>query len=323
MSKIINIGVISLGQCGAHILGQLASMPEKAKIAAVCDLSPHKDKTDAYRLIDRADVDAVIIASTEESDISLPVYAMNKGKAVGCLGGTYSVQQCLELVKTYEKTKTPIMFLENACYEDRLMAIGRMVKAGFFGEIVHCDCDYGQSLGPVAQYLNINRGNRFVSIASFASSQEGAVTSVITCANGETIRLHLSKATVRPYCQDVNIYGTKSTYRSDVKSFFEGRKEERDKKNSWYKNRANEDRFIEEWRDPRWKEYKGLDGKDWLALCDFVDCLIEDKPMPIDVYDMASLMAVTTLSKRSTQNGSEVVAFPDFTNGRWLYDKAF
>ena len=409
MSKLINIGIIGLGQRGPGLMSQLARMTEKVKITAVCDLFPDRVQaarkklkenyniehevfgtTNAYELIDRDDVDAIIIASSWESHIPLSIYAMNAGVAVGCeVAGAYSVEQCWDLVKTYEKTKTPIMLLENACYEDRLMAIRRMVKAGFFGEIVHCDCSYSHDirdeiadgvkirhyrlrnylnrngdnypmhgLGPVAQYLNINHGNRFISIASFASQAYGLeefikteradvpesqgyrfkqgdiITSIIQCANGETIRLHLSTTTPRPYCEDINIYGTKSTYRWDVHSFFDGRKDERDGKNNWSKNKGNGDKFVEEWRHPVWKEFKeqqnkvgggkfGHGGIDWLTLCDFVDSLRENKPMPIGVYDMASWMVVTTLSERSIANGGEVVEFPDFTNGRWLYDKAF
>ena len=45
--------------------------------------------------------------------------------------------------------------------------------------------------------------------------------------------------------------------------------------------------------------------------------LREDIPMPVDVYDAASWMAVTALSEMSIARGGAVVDVPDFTNGKW------
>ena len=48
-----------------------------------------------------------------------------------------------------------------------------------------------------------------------------------------------------------------------------------------------------------------------------IRCLREDAPMPVDVYDAASWMAVTALSEMSIAKGGAVVDFPDFTKGKW------
>ena len=61
----------------------------------------------------------------------------------------------------------------------------------------------------------------------------------------------------------------------------------------------------------------GHDGMDYLVLRAFFESLQEGKPMPIDVYDTASWMAITCLSEQSIAMGSMSVAVPDFTNGRW------
>ena len=50
---------------------------------------------------------------------------------------------------------------------------------------------------------------------------------------------------------------------------------------------------------------------DWLVFDDFFKHLRSGEPMPIDVYDMVTLMAVTPLSEKSIQEG-RVVEFPDF-----------
>ena len=57
---------------------------------------------------------------------------------------------------------------------------------------------------------------------------------------------------------------------------------------------------------------------DWLEFEQFFQCLREDIPMPVDVYDAASWMAITALSEMSVARGGAVVDIPDFTNGKWV-----
>ena len=57
---------------------------------------------------------------------------------------------------------------------------------------------------------------------------------------------------------------------------------------------------------------------DWLEFWIFFKALREGEPMPVDVYDAASWMAITQLSEMSIQKGGAVVDIPDFTNGKWM-----
>ena len=59
---------------------------------------------------------------------------------------------------------------------------------------------------------------------------------------------------------------------------------------------------------------------DWLEFKQFFKALREDAPMPVDVYDAASWMAISVLSEMSIQKGGAVIDIPDFTNGRWLME---
>ena len=76
---------------------------------------------------------------------------------------------------------------------------------------------------------------------------------------------------------------------------------------------------------PLWKEYikgginGGHGGIDYLVLRGFFEAAINGTPVPIDVYDMASWMAITCLSEDSVAMGSMPVAIPDFTAGKWLH----
>ena len=53
---------------------------------------------------------------------------------------------------------------------------------------------------------------------------------------------------------------------------------------------------------------------EWMTL---VEALDKGLPMPIDVYDAATWMAISALSAESIKNGSQSVPFPDFTHGAW------
>ena len=55
---------------------------------------------------------------------------------------------------------------------------------------------------------------------------------------------------------------------------------------------------------------------DWLEFDAFFTAIEENRPMPVDVYDMAAWMAITPLSEQSIATGLPQ-AVPDFTNGLW------
>ena len=54
------------------------------------------------------------------------------------------------------------------------------------------------------------------------------------------------------------------------------------------------------------------------GLSAFADAIRDGRPTPIDVYDVAAWMATTTLSEQSIALGSAPVAYPDYTNGKWM-----
>ena len=202
-------------------------------------------------------------------------------------------------------------------------------------------------LGPIAKILRINRGNRFMTISSTASKARGftaaakahgidtvynqgdMVTSVIRCANGETIMLRHCISLPRPYSRDCRVQGTKGIWLEDTKGIFvEGISETKElidlagnpyTQHCW----SQVDEFYEKYDHPIWKEYRenqlgGHGGMDYLVLSAFVEAVQKRVPTPIDVYDVAAWMSVTALSEQSVALGGQVLPFPDFTNGKWI-----
>lgn len=395
--KKIRIGFIGLGARGECLLKDVLIPQKNAVVTAVCDTYTDRAENGAKLVGDAGferpavyynykeviadeNVDAVIIATAWESHAEIAVAAMNAGKAVGMeVGGAYTIEQCWELVNTYERTGTPFMLLENCCFGRREMMALNMVKLGLFGEIVHCEGGYHHDLrdeisfgrekrhyrlrnyltrncenypthelGPIAKVLNINHGNRMLTLTSTASKSAGlhdyimrnkaddgnlkdahfaqgdVVTTVIKCAGGETITLTLDTTLPRYYSRGFTVRGTRGMYEEVTDSVFLDCGEDKKHDFDWRKECINNaDEYAKKYEHPVWQEYQksGVqgthDGMDWLEFTVFLDCLEHDKPMPVDVYDAASWMAVTALSEMSVARGGAVVDIPDFTKGAW------
>jgi hypothetical protein len=325
------------------------------------------------------EIDAVIISTSWADHTHIAIAAMKAGKYVGTeVGGAYSIDECWELVRTFEKTNVPCMMLENCCYGRRELMVLNLVKQGLFGDIVHCEGGYHHDLrdevtngkenghyrfvnylnrncenyptheiGPIAKVLNINRGNRMISLTSTASKSAGLhqyildkkgpscdlanvsfaqgdiVTTVIKCAHGETIKITLDTTLPRAYSRGFQVRGTKGMYMEDNDSvFIDGVHNELDFK--WKEQWGNAKEYEEKYDHPLWKDYLkneikgGHDGIDWLVLSAFFESVKKGVQTPIDVYDTVSWMSITPLSEQSVAQGGAVVSFPDFTNGRWI-----
>ena len=102
---------------------------------------------DYQQLLKRDDIDAVMISSPWEWHITQGVDAMKAGKIVGMeVCGGMSIKDCWNIVDTSEKTKLPVMMMENVCYRRDVMAILNMVRKGMFGELIHGQGGYEHDL---------------------------------------------------------------------------------------------------------------------------------------------------------------------------------
>lgn len=335
--------------------------------------------TDYRELLDKKDIEIVIVVVAWEKHAEISVAFMEAGIITALeVGGAYSLQDCYSLVTAYEKTKTPFFFMENCCYGKRETMLLNMVKEGVFGEVVHCtgsychdlreeiasgneirhyrlrnyrmrNCDNypTHELGPIARYLNINHGNRMVSLISQSSKAAGlahyiketrpeetdlnfqqgdVVNTIITCAGGETILLTLDTTLPRAYSRGIGIHGTKGMYFEDNDSVFLHEehypKYSDEPKELWGNAEKYEEKYLDDaWRTEHNETHEGVfghGGMDEVMMNDFLKCVEEGKPMPIDVYDAASWMAISVLSEVSIQKGGIPVEIPDFTNGKWL-----
>ncbi len=391
----LKLAIIGLGQRGFFTSRDCTVYLKNIEITAVCDLYQDRIErlqdlvkehhgyvpygTDDYHeILKRDDVEAVYVAAAWESHIEIAIAALRAGKITACeVGGSYSLNECHELVRAYEETRTPFMFMENACFARPELLATALVRAGKFGRILHCDGAYQHDLrdeisegniirhyrlrnytlrncdnypthdlGPIAKILNINRGNRMLSLVSMASPAGGLeeyiaerpeltekdpsligrrfkqgdiITTMIKCAGGETITLSLDTTTPCPYDRRLTVKGTKGRYSMSLRNiFFDGMSHELDD------NGNNLAEFEPEYLHHSWLNMTeeemetGHGGIDSIMFNRFVEAALNGEEMPIDVYDAAAWMCIATLSEQSIAMGSVPQPIPDFTNGKWI-----
>ena len=175
--NIVRTGIIGLGGRGMGLMDNLLNMKD-VTVTAVCDVYADRIEkaqkkvrlkkgkkpfgTEDYtELLKRDDVDIVIISASWQAHTRIACDTMKSGKFTALeVGGTYEIENCFELIETYEQTKTPFMFLENCCYGKRELMCLNMARAGVFGKIVQCDGAYGHDLRNEVSFGAENRHYR-------------------------------------------------------------------------------------------------------------------------------------------------------------------
>ena len=221
--KFVRVGVVGTGRRGRSLMSTMLKI-DGVKIPALCDINlenltaaqnivveagqakPEAYSKDEYafrQLMDRDDLDAVIIATPWNWHTSMAVYAMLARKYVGVeVPAAFTLAECWDLVNTYQQTQTPCMMLENWSFRRDNLAVLNMIRKGLFGEIVHCHCAHSHDcidhwffdsetgkdlwpaeyllkhnrdlypthqLGPVISWMNIGCGDYFDYITSTAT----------------------------------------------------------------------------------------------------------------------------------------------------------
>lgn len=212
---------------------------------------------------------------------------------------------------------------------------------------IHRDGDLypTHGIGPIAQYININRGNRFLSLCSFSSKARGlhnyivkeggenhrnakvqfkagdVITTSINCVNGETILLQHDTNSPRPYSLGFRVQGTEGIWMDVNHSIYIQDKSA--KNDQWDNAKA----WLDKYDHPLWVKWSkdtegaGHGGMDFFVIHAFIESIKRKTPTPMDVYDAAVWSAITPLSEQSIELGHQTVEFPDFTSGQWMYRK--
>jgi predicted dehydrogenase len=331
-------------------------------------------------MIEKEELDLIYICTPWSLHTPMAVYAMEHGKhAATEVPAALTLEECWQLVETSEKTRKHCMMLENCCYDFFEMLTLNMARNGLFGELVHAEGAYihnlldynfdkngyesmwrikqniGSSgnlypthgLGPIAQCLNINRGDRMdylVSMSSndFQMAQEAEKraatddfykqflvknyrgnmnTTTIRTAKGKTMMLQHDVTSPRIYSRLHLISGTKgaaSKYPEPERiNFGEELVKEPEMKALYEKYSPPVIKHVGEIA----KKVGGHGGMDFIMDWRLIDCLRNGLPLDQDVYDAATWSSIGPLSKKSVSKRSSSVDVPDFTRGGWNSNK--
>jgi len=309
---------------------------------------------DFERLCDRDDIDLVITSTPWRWHVPVCVAAMKAGKhAATEVPAAVTLEECWQLVETSEKTGRHCVMLENCCYSKRALLTLNLVRKGLLGEVINGTTGYlhdlreikfngkdeavwrtehsvardgnlypTHGLGPVAEAMDINRGDRFDYLVSMSCDSHGlnryaarrfgaddplatrryalgdVNTSLIRTVNGRTITLVHDTSSPRPYSRIERVQSPL---------------------HQWEPFSA----YTEEHGHALWKALDekarsaGHGGMDYLEDYRLVDALLQGRHPDMDVYDAATWSAVAAVSEESVANRSRSVDFPDFTRGRW------
>ena len=335
---------------------------------AVFDRGPR----DFERLCAEAEVDLVYNATPWEWHVPICLAAMKHGKHAAVeVPAAMSVDDCWELVETAEKQARHCVMMENCNYGRMEMLAFHLVRKGLFGEVVHAEGGYlhdlrdikfskegeglwrrawssklngnlypTHGLGPVANCMDINRGDRFDYLVSMSGPSRGLQnwaaehyppdtperkekfvlgdvnTTLIKTAQGKTIYVVHDTNLPRPYSRINLVQGTKGLFQGyPDRVYIEGR----DKPHSW--TPASE--YLKEFDHPLWKDIAeraagaGHGGMDYMEDYRLIKCLREGLPTDMSVYDAAALSSLVGLTVQSVSQKSRPVTVPDFTRGRW------
>jgi predicted dehydrogenase len=328
---------------------------------------------DYERMIGEETLDLVFTATPWEWHAPIMLAAMRAGKhAATEVPMAVSLEECWELVETAERTKRHCVMMENCNYDRPEMMILRMARQGLFGELLHAECGYLHDLrqlklsdyyvgkwrvqhsvkrngdlypthgiGPVAQWMDINRGNQFDYAVSMASQSRGlnrwaaehigpnspearqtyalgdVVMTMLRTRSGQSILITHDTDSPRPYSRNILLQGTKGLVRKypESKIYVEGRSPN----DRWEELSA----YRQQYDHPLWK---GLDeraagaghgGMDYIEDYRLIQCLRQGTPLDSDVYDGAACTSVIMASEQSISNRSRPIDMPDFTRGAW------
>jgi hypothetical protein len=327
---------------------------------------------DFERLCEADNVDLVYNATPWEWHVPIMLSAMKNGKHTATeVPAAMTLEDCWALVESAEKHRRHCVMMENCNYDRPEMMVYNMVRQGVFGEILHAEggylhdlrsikfADRGEGLwrrawamkvngnlypthglGPVANCMDINRGDRFDYLVSMSGPSRGLQdwaaahlpddspkrqeryvlgdmnVSLIKTARGRTIVVEHCTNLARPYSRIHLVQGSKGLFQGyPNRIYIEGRGTE----DQWQDAAA----LAAEFDHPLWKEISnaaqgaGHGGMDYIEDYRLIKCLREGQPTDMTVYDAASLSAVVHLSAQSVGKRAATVDFPDFTRGRW------
>lgn len=351
-------------------------------------------------LCKRPDIDLVYIATDWEHHAIVAKCALENGKNVADeVPSAMNLQECWDLINLAEQKQLNCMILENCCYDWFEMRTLNMAQHGVFGEILRAQGAYihnlddfwdyywknpngsdpdqlgwrlkynkenrgdlyaTHGLGPVAQALDIHRGDRMKTLVSMDTKsvhgkelvekktgkpctefRNGDHTTTLIRTEGEkVIELQHDVMNPQPYNRLYQLTGTRGFankypvegYAVDASQLKATGNQPKVDDLSTHSFMPDEQRkaLEEKYESPILKKFGklakevgGHGGMDFVMCARLIYCLQNGLPLDMDVYDLAEWCSIAELSAISLDNDCSPVTFPDFTRGLWNKEKGY
>ena len=348
---------------------------------------------DGYKAVcERPDVDLVYVATDWDHHFPVAKCALENGKHTAIeVPSAMNLEQCWELIDLSEKNRNHCMILENCCYDYYELNALAMAQAGVFGEVLRAEGAYihnlddfwdyywsnpdndpdklgwrmkynmenrgdvyaTHGLGPVAQCLDIHRGDRFKTLVAMdTKSHHGKewvekktgkpcnnfrngdqTTTLMRTEDGKVVEIQHNVMNPQPYNRLFKLTGTKgyatkyptpeiALDKSQLQA--SGVQPKIDNLSSHgFLPKSEYDALVQKYYHPILTKYgeigrqMGHGGMDYMMDARLVYCLQNGLPLDMDVYDLAEWCCLAELGSLSMDNNSCAVTFPDFTRGHW------
>jgi predicted dehydrogenase len=377
--RLIQIEGVEILAISDRVPANVKDASLKLKEAGKPEAAEYYEEEDWKRICERDDIDLIYTCTPWYLHTPIAVYAMKHGKHAAVeVPAALTLKECWALVDTAEETQRHCMMLENCCYDFFEMATLNMARNGVFGEIYYGEGAYNHDLrwlkfakqneggyyrqwrleysknhtgnlypthglGPVAQIMGINRGDRFDFLSSNSTKQRGMTlyarekfgvnspeamqdyklgdmnTTVIHTSMGKTIQIQHDTTSPRPYSRIHLVSGTKGM----AVKYPEESIALEPKAHSFLK-KEEYDELLKKWEHPlakqigeKAREVGGHGGMDFIMDYRLIYCLRKGLPLDQDVYDAAAWSSIIELSEKSVLKNGESMAIPDFTRGAW------
>ena len=343
-------------------------------------------------LCKRPDIDLVYVATDWNHHYPVAKCAMENGKHAAIeVPSVMNLEQCWSLIDLSEKTRLHCFILENCCYDYYEMNALNMAQQGVFGEVIRAEGAYihaldafwgsywkdpadndkddlhwrlkynmenrgdlyaTHGLGPVAQCMNIHRGDRFTTLIAmdtesffgkdFVEGKTGKeckefrngdhTTTLMRTARGKVVEIQHNVMTPQPYNRLFKLTGTKGyatkyptpEYALSGDALKGTDAPQMDNLNAHgFMNAQQKQALEKKYYHPILTKFgekgreMGHGGMDYIMDARLVYCLQNGLPLDMDVYDMAEWCCLAELGALSMDNNCAAVAFPDFTRGHW------
>ena len=334
----------------------------------------YSNEEDWKKMCERNDIDLIYNATPWNLHVPIALYAMDHGKHVVIeVPAALTVKDCWALVDKAEEKQLHCMMLENCCYDFFELATLNMARQGVLGEIIHTEGAYihdlrqsqfngyyknwrleyskyhtgnpypTHGLGPIAQIMGINQGDRMDYLSSVSTNQFGLSlyaknnlkdderitlseryllgdmnTTIIHTAKGKSIMIQHDTTSPRPYSRIHLVQGTNgmAVKYPDEKVALQPDSHEFLKEGPQKELLARYEHPLSKFIGEQAKQVGGHGGMDFIMDWRLIYCLRNGYPLDQSVYDAAAWSCIVELSERSVLNKC-TVAIPDFTRGDW------